>query len=172
MIGTEAVLWRLHSAAAVVFLDFDQELLAPRQRASEHALALLARAARLVGGRRGGGRLAVQTRQPDHPVVQAALRADPSIVSAAEQDRRRALGLPPYGAQATVSGPGAEAFIAALREAGDAAEAGPGGAVSVRGPLNGQFLLRAESHGPLLDLLARTPRPVQRLRLEVDPLRA
>ncbi len=37
---------------AVAFLDFDQELLAPRYRAAEEALALLARASRLVGGRR------------------------------------------------------------------------------------------------------------------------
>ena len=163
-VGTEAVLWRLQSAAAVVFLDFDQELLAPRQRASEQALALLARGARLVGGRRGGGRVVVQTRQPDHPVVQAAVRADPSIVASMEQARRRELGLSPFGAQAKVSGPGAETFIAALREAADTA-------VSIRGPLDGQFLLRARSHAPLLDLLARTPRPAERLRVEVDPLR-
>ena len=171
VIGTEAVLWRLDSAAAVVFLDFDQELLAPRQRASEQALALLARAARLVGGRRGGSRLVVQTRQPDHPVVQAAVRADPSIVASVEQERRRALDLPPYGAQAKVSGPGAERFVAVLSQARDAAGTDPGGTVTVRGPRDGQFLLRAPSHEPLLDLLARTPRPVERLRLEVDPLR-
>ena len=162
--GTEAVLWRLESAAAVVFLDFDQELLAPRQRAAEQALALLARGARLAGGRRGGGRLVVQTRQPDHPVVQAAVRADPSIVSTVERDRRRALGLPPYGAQARISGPGAAAFIGALQPAA-------GTAVSIRGPLNGNYLLRARSHEPLLDLLAGTPRPAERMRLEVDPLR-
>ena len=164
VIGTEAVLWRLPSAGAVVFLDFDQELLAPRQRAAEQALALLARGARLVGGRRRGGRLVVQTRQPLHPVVQAAVRADPSIVSTGERERRQDLALPPYGAQARVSGAGAEAFIAALREA-----AGP--EVSIRGPRSGHYLLRALSHEPLLDLLACTPRPAERLRVEVDPLR-
>ena len=164
VVGTEAVLWRLQAAAAVVFLDFDQELLAPRQRASEQALALLARAARLTGGRRGGGRLVIQTRQPDHPVVRAAVLADPSIVTDIERERRRELGLPPYSAQAKVSGPGAGAFVEALREA--AREA-----VSIRGPLDGQFLLRSPTHEPLLDLLARTPRPAERLRVEVDPLR-
>ena len=164
VVGTEAVLWRLDSAAAVAFLDFDQELLAPRQRASEQALALLAGGARLVGGRRGGGRLVVQTRQPDHPVVQAAVLADPSIVADIERERRQELGLPPYGAQAKVSGVGAEPFIAAVQDAADAA-------VRIRGPLDGQFLLRAATHEPLLDLLARTPRPAQRLRVEVDPLR-
>ena len=164
VVGTEAVLWRLQSAAAVVFLDFDQELLAPRQRASEQALALLARGARLVGGRRGEGRLVVQTRQPDHPVVRAAVLADPSIVADIERPRRQELGLPPFGAQAVVSGPGAQAFIESSRESA-------GTAVSIRGPLDGRFLLRAPSHDPLLDLLARTPRPAERLRVEVDPLR-
>ena len=164
VIGTEAVLWRLPSATAVVFLDFDQELLAPRQRASEQALALLARGARLVGGRRSGGRLVVQTRQPDHPVVQAAVLADPSIVATAEREQRRALALPPFGAQVKVSGAGAETFIATLRAAADPA-------VSIRGPVGGHFLLRAPSHEPLLDLLAHTPRPAERLRVEVDPLR-
>ncbi len=164
VIGTEAVLWRLRAAASVVFLDFDQELLAPRQRASEQALALLARAARLTGGRRGAGRLVIQTRQPDHPVVQAAVLGDPSIVAGVERQRRQELGLPPYSAQAKVSGPGAGAFIEAFREAA-------GEAVSIRGPLDGQFLLRAPTHEPLLDLLARTPRSAERLRIEVDPLR-
>ena len=164
VIGTEAVLWRLPSVAAVVFLDFDQELLAPRQRASEQALALLARGARLVGGRRSSGRLVVQTRQPDHPVVQAAVRADPSIVSAVERDRRRNLGLPPYGAQVKISGPGAATFIEALRDVADPS-------ISVRGPLGGSYLLRAHSHQPLLDPLDLTPRPAERLRIEVDPLR-
>ena len=164
VIGTEAVLWRMSSATAVVFLDFDQELLAPRQRASEQALALLARGARLVGGRRSGGRLVVQTRQPDHPVVQAAVLADPSIVTMTEREQRRALDLPPYSAQANVSGAGAETFIATLRAAADTA-------VNIRGPVGGHYLLRAPSHEPLLDLLARTPRPAERLRVEVDPLR-
>ena len=152
MIGTEAVLWRLSSAAAVVFLDFDQELLAPRQRASEQALALLARAARLTGGRRDGGRLVVQTRQPDHPVVRAAVLADPSIATDAERERRRELSLPPYSAQAKVSGAGAEAFIGALQAAAETT-------VSIRGPRNGQYLLRAPTHKPLLRPAGPHPAP-------------
>ena len=118
----------------------------------------------LAGDETGAGWWS-RPRQPDHPVVEAAVRADPSIVSTVERDRRLALGLPPYGVQARVSGPGGEAFIEALRDAA-------GTAVSIRGPLNGQFLLRARIHQPLLDLLAATPRPPERLRVEVDPLRA
>ena len=163
VIGTEAVLYRVSSAAAVAFLDFDQELLAPRQRAHEQALALLARAARMLGGRSGRGRLIVQTRQPDHPVLTAARGADPSAVATAERDRRRLLGLPPYGAQAQVSGAGAEALITALD---------PAAAIEVRGPRQGRYLLRAPELPPLLDALAAAGRPADRVRIEVDPLRA
>ena len=76
-IGTEAVLHQLDHAKAVIFLDFDQELLAPRTRASEQAMTLLTRAARLVGPRADGGRILVQTRWPRHDVLDAAQRADP-----------------------------------------------------------------------------------------------
>ena len=62
----------------MAFLDIDVELLAPRYRAAEQAMALLVRAARLVGPRAGGGRLLVQTFLPHHEVVQAALHADPA----------------------------------------------------------------------------------------------
>ena len=80
---------------AVAFLDFDQELLAPRYRAAEEALALLARASRLVGGRGRDGRVLLQTRLPGHPVVEAAGLASPERLSAAEEPVRQALRLPP-----------------------------------------------------------------------------
>ncbi len=76
-VGTEAALHRLDSADVVAFLDFDQELLAPRYRAAEEALALLVLASRLLGGRRGSGRLLIQTRLPHHEVVQAASAGGP-----------------------------------------------------------------------------------------------
>lgn len=163
VIGTEAALYRVAEAAAVAFLDFDQELLAPRQRAHEQALALLARAARMLGGRSGQGRLIVQTRQPDHPVLAATRGADPSAVATAERDRRQLLGIPPYGAQAQISGAGAEALIAALD---------PAAAIEVRGPRQGRYLLRSPELPSLLDALAAAGRPPDRVRIEVDPLRA
>ena len=42
IVGTEAALHRVTETDVVAFLDFDQELLAPRYRASEEAFALLA----------------------------------------------------------------------------------------------------------------------------------
>ena len=161
-IGTEAVLHRVDRADVVVFLDFDQELLAVRQRAAEQAMAMISQAARLVGGRGSGGRVVVQTRQPEHEVILAAGRGDPSLVAVAERDRRRPLRLPPYGAQVSISGEGAAALIDTF---------GTVDGVQVRGPLDGRWLLRAESHNPILDRLAEIERPAARVRIDVDPLR-
>ena len=160
LVGTEALLHRLPSADAVVFVDFDQELLAPRFRAAEQALALLARAARLVGGRERGGRVVVQTRAPHAEVLRAAVHADPGRLAAVEAERRAALRLPPATALALVSGDGA-AFVAALPDT-----------VEVLGPADGRWLLRAADHRALCDALAVTPRAGARLRVEVDPARA
>jgi primosomal protein N' (replication factor Y) (superfamily II helicase) len=162
VVGTEATLHQIDRADAVAFLDFDQELLAPRYRAEEQALALLARGARVVGGKAGGGRLVVQTHVPRHEVVQAALNADPSRVASAERDRRTQLRFPPVTALAEVSGPAADAFVGAV-------DACPG--LEVMGPSRGRWLVRAPDHRTLCDALAATPRPPGRLRVAVDPPR-
>ncbi len=127
----------------VAFLDLDQELLAPRYRAAEEALGA-AGAGRppAWGGAPAGGRLLLQTRQPRHEVVQAALMADPARVSGAEAERRRELGYPPATAMAVVSGPSAERWMEGF--------GGPSG-VEVLGPSDGQWLLRAPDHEALCD---------------------
>ena len=94
-LGTEAVLHRVDDAGLVAFVDVDQELLAPRYRAAEEALALMVLANRVVGGRSGGGRLLVQTRRPDHEVIQATLHAEPSRVADAEQSPSGTAPIPP-----------------------------------------------------------------------------
>ena len=167
VVGTEAVLQRIERADAVAFLDLDQELLAPRYRAVEQALALVARAARVVGASgpadgRAAGKLLIQTRSPDHEVIRAAVRADVSGVAAAELARRELLRFPPCTAMAEVSGAVAPAFVHALgRPAG----------VEVAEVADGRWLLRADDHPALCDALAAVKRPPGRLRIEVDPLR-
>lgn len=163
-VGTEAVLHRLHHADVVAFLDLDQELFAPRYRAAEQALGLLVRAARLLGGRHSGGRLVLQTRSPDHEVVRAALDGDPTPVADAERDRRAGLGFPPFGVVAEIGDQAGPAFAEAVRAltADD---------VTVLGPVDGSWQVRAPDHITLCDTLARVDRPPGRLRLSVDPLR-
>ena len=157
VVGTEAALRRAGPRDVVVFLDFDQELLAPRLRASEQALALLARAARMVRGRKG--RVMVQTRQPEHVVLKAARTADPGLVVDAERSQRQALQLPPFSALALVTGPGAGEFVSGV--SGDVAIAGA----------DERYLVRADDVDSLCDALAGAPRPTARVRVEVDPRR-
>ena len=167
VVGTEAVLQRIDRAEVVALLDLDQELLAPRYRAAEQAMALVARAARVVAasappGARAAGRLLLQTRLPEHEVVQAAVRADVAPVAAAEAARRTLLRFPPETAMAEVSGAAAPAFIDQLGtpDGVEVVEVGPD-----------RWWLRAPDHEVLCDALAATARPAGRLRVEVDPAR-
>ena len=112
-VGTEAVLHRVRNVDVVAFLDFDAELLAPRYRAAEQAMALLVRAGRLVGARDRGGRVIVQTYVPHHDVLQAALLGDAGRVVDGELARRRLMGLPPFRALAAIEGADAESIAAA-----------------------------------------------------------
>jgi primosomal protein N' (replication factor Y) (superfamily II helicase) len=174
LVGTEAVLHRIGRAALVVVLDLDQELLAPRYRAEEQALWLLVRAGRLLGARDRDRRLVLQTRLPEHPVVEAAVRADPGRWRAVDRDRRALLQLPPSVALAEVvaEAPAMAALVIALR-------ALDGAAVEVLGPVDGaggrpRALLRAPAHDVLADALAATlagARAEGRVRVEIDPLR-
>ena len=161
--GTEAVLHLDRPFDVVAFLEFDQELLAPRFRAREQAMALIARAARATGPRTAGGRILLQTRLPDDPAVVAAFRADPAILARSERDRRQELSLPPYGAIAVVSGPVAGEFIGRL---------GTPLGVQIAPDPSGQFFLRAPDYDTLCNALATTERPTGRLRIDVDPIRA
>lgn len=161
LVGTEAVLHRVASASLVVFLDFDHELLAPRYRAAEQALALLALASRVVGGRRRDGRVVVRTRLVDHEVLAAALHGDPSRLAAVEAPRRALLRLPPTTALALVSGEAADEFVARLTSRCGSLEVGSLAA--------GRFLIRASGSEVLADALASSGQSVPGLRIEVDP---
>lgn len=161
-VGTEAVLHRVRRPTAVVFLDFDHELLAPRYRAHEQALALVVRAARVLGARRNGATLLLQTSFPDHEVVRAASAADPGIVFDAEIERRRRLDLPPFSALASIEGDDADEF-AELLAVDDR--------VSVSGR-EGRHLVRAVDADTLAAALNECVRPAgRRLRIAVDPPR-
>jgi primosomal protein N' (replication factor Y) len=170
-VGTEAVLHRVGPDPArpvrlVAFLDFDQELLAPRYRAAEQALWLLVRAARIVGPRADAGMVLVQTRLPTDPVVVAVRDAALEPVLAAELERRRTFAFPPFAGLAELSG--ATDAVAAACEALRPS-------VDVLGPTDDRALLRAANTSVLCDALAATDlsgaRAQGRLRVEVDPLR-
>jgi primosomal protein N' (replication factor Y) len=172
LVGTEAVLHRVRSARArpvglVAYLEFDQELLALRYRATEQALWLLVRGARIVGGE---GRLLVQTRIPEHEVLRAVVARDLQVASEPEVVRRRASGFPPFGGLAELTGAADAVTTAAtvLTTRG----------ITVFGPSPWRSGARALTHAShveeLCDALAVAgpeARRHGRLRVEVDPLR-
>jgi primosomal protein N' (replication factor Y) len=173
VIGTEAVLHRAavrrRRPALVAYLDLDQELLAPRYRAAAQAHWLLTRGAQLLAGRpRRESLLLVQTRIPDHVVVQAMVHGDPAPVAAAEIEYRRTLAYPPFGALAELaaSDEALSATIAVLRT--DAPEA------QVFGPADGRALVHAPDWDALASALAASlpaGRAISRVRAVVDPPR-
>jgi primosomal protein N' (replication factor Y) len=103
-VGTEAVLHRVSGVEVVVCADIDRDLGAPRMTASREVLALVARAARLVGER---GKVIVQTRRPSHPLLLALSQQDvaSALLDWSDQDiaQRKMFGLPPFGVLAHVS---------------------------------------------------------------------
>ncbi len=155
-VGTEAVLHRLgRRADVVVFLEFDSELLAPRYRAAEQAMALLILAGRLAP------KVMIQTFIPDHEVVQAAVRGDPAMLIAAEDERRRVFGFPPCAAIGLLSGSGSSELAAALPPTIDVA------------PVDeSTTLVRAADWMELGATLNAAPRPPgARVRIAIDPPR-
>ena len=158
--GLEGVLHRAASASLVVFLDFDHELLAPRYRAGEQALALLALASRAVGGRRREGRGGRQDAAASSRGASRGPACGPGRLVAAEQPRRALLRLPPATVPALVSGDGAEQVAA--RPKSDPT-------VEVGGLAAGRFLIRAAGADALADALAAAGRPAQGARIEVGP---
>ena len=159
IVGTEAVLHRVGRADAVVFLDIDAELLAPRYRAVEQTAALVVRAGRLVGRPEGGGIVVLQTHDPAHPAVRALAVGDLEALVADDQARRSALGLPPFAALAALEGSDA---VSIAESTGLEWARTPKGA-----------LLRAADWMELGSALVGTPRPkAVSCRIEVDPPRA
>lgn len=163
-IGTEAVLHRLDRADAVVFLDIDAELLAPRFRASEQALDLIAHGARLVAPSSSsvGGEVVLQTSVPHHEVIAGLVAGDLSAHVAAETARRQRLRLPPFGALAELSGAGINDAVAFLQTS-----------LLVEVAVDdGRALVRSSSWESLSEALLGLPRGKQRVRIAVDPSRA
>jgi primosomal protein N' (replication factor Y) len=171
VIGTEAVLHRTdvrrHRPTLVAYLDLDQELLAPRYRAATQAHWLVTRGAQLLAARpRNETRILVQTRIPEHPVVDALVRGDPSAVADPERAYRETLGYPPFGALAELTGDDDALMLAVemLQAHGTTAF----------GPTDGAALVNAPDDEMLADALAHVlpdARAAGRLRAVVDPAR-
>jgi len=157
VVGTEATWQRVRRCDLVIFVDFDQYLLAPRESARRSAINAVGKAGRLVGSRREGrGHVVLQTRRSDDAVVHALMNADFDTIIAEDIAEAELLGLSPYGASAEVSGEGAESFVEGLATSSVTVERTPTG-----------YLVRASDVGTLTGTLRSAERPVQKLRVAV-----
>jgi primosomal protein N' len=142
----------------VIFADFDQYLLAPRESARRSAITAVGKAGRLVGSRREGrGVVVVQTRRGDDDVVLALRDANFDAIIEEDVATSKLLGLAPYGAQAEVSGAGAEEFVRELASSGVSVHPTPTG-----------FLVRAPDSQSLSNALRNARRPSAKLRVAVQ----
>jgi primosomal protein N' (replication factor Y) len=81
----------------VGIVSADVALNLPDERAAERTYQLLRQAIGRAGRGDRPGRAIVQTYQPDHPAIVAAVTGDAETFYRAELDARRAFGSPPFG---------------------------------------------------------------------------
>jgi len=157
VVGTEAVFTRVRRCALVIFVDFDQYLLAPRASSRRSAISAVGKAARLVGSRREGrGAVVLQTRRGDDQVVRALIHGAFDEVIDEDVSTARLLSLAPYGASANVSGDGAAQFVAQLDSS-----------VQVRATPSGYEVVAPDVE-TLSAALRGAPRPVEKFRVAVQ----
>jgi len=158
VVGTEATWQRVRRCGLVIFVDFDQYLLAPRESARRSAINAVGKAGRLVGSRREGrGHVVLQTRRGDDAVVHALMNADFDTIIAEDIATAELLGLSPYGASADVSGEGADTFVEGLATSLVNVERTPTG-----------YVVRASDVATLTHALRSVERPAQKLRVAVQ----
>ena len=158
VVGTEAVWQHVRRCGVVIFADFDQYLLAPRESARRSAITAVGKAGRLVGSRRDArGSVIVQTRRGDDVVIDALVTAHFDDLMREDVETAELLGLPPYGARAQVTGEGALDFIEGLRESDVSIVSAPSG-----------YVVRANDVATLSSALRDAPRPASKFRVAVD----
>lgn len=193
LLGTQMIAKGLDfpNVTLVGVVNADTALHLPDFRAAERTFQLLAQVAGRTGRGERGGRVLIQTFDPDHPAIRAAVLHDYRRFALQELPIRRELGYPPFGALARVVVRGAReaevrhfaddlanALRAELQPVGDAYRLlGPAPAPIAK--LRGQFRYHLQLHGPELDPLRRaaaavtaatkTPAEIEWM-IDVDPL--
>jgi primosomal protein N' len=157
VVGTEATWQQVRRAGVVIFADFDQYLLAPRESARRTAVNAVGKAGRLVGSRREGrGLVIVQTRRGEDGVLEALREGNFDTIVAGDVATAELLGIAPYGASAEVTGVGAEAFVQGVAHEFVNVLVAPSG-----------YVLRAKDIETLTRALRDAPRPAAKFRVAV-----
>ena len=120
LLGTQMIAKGLDfpNVTLVGVVDADTMLNQPDLRAAERTFHLISQVAGRTGRGEKGGRVLVQTRRPDDPVIQLVAAHDFKRFARLELGSRRAAGAPPFAALArlVVRGPDEAATLRAARE--------------------------------------------------------
>jgi primosomal protein N' (replication factor Y) len=102
LLGTQMLAKGHHfpGVTLVGVLDVDQGLLGADFRASERMAQLIVQVAGRAGRAERPGRVLVQTRHPDHPLLQTLIQQGYGAFARRALEERRAAGLPPFAHQA------------------------------------------------------------------------
>jgi primosomal protein N' (replication factor Y) len=163
VVGTLAAAHTIGRAGAIVVADLDQMLTRPDFRAAEYALQRLHE---LAGVLDDGGRFLVQTREPEHHVVQAFTRGSYKYFLERELPLRESTGYPPFGAVVRVELE--QSALDDLRHELSGTGARVVGALPSKGKLDA--LVRGPELDPLLDPLRRFAATHARAKIDVDPV--
>jgi primosomal protein N' (replication factor Y) len=162
LLGTQMIAKGLDfpNVTLVGVIHADTALHLPDFRAAERTFQLVTQVAGRTGRGPKGGRVIVQTLNPDHAAIQAAVRHDYAAFAAGELPMREALGYPPFTSMVrlVIRGPvakAAEDFAAQLAQRLQAALAEVGATGRVLGPapapfarLRGRYRFHIHVHGP------------------------
>jgi primosomal protein N' (replication factor Y) len=170
VVATEAALadTSFPDFSVAVALGADALLQRPAGRAAEEAVQTLWGLAALVANRQPRGRLIVETRHPDHHVVQALLRGDYRLFASRELEERQAGGAPPFKTLLRVICPvmPPQELVGKLSDLPGTSVLGP----APGGALGWQLLLKVDQLeamvDPLRDIVSTAP---ERLLVELQP---
>ncbi len=169
-VGTERDLVSLEDCDLAILVDVDGLIRGSNYRAAEEALRI---GARIAGSVRRGGRLMVQTSDPEHHAVIALRRADPIGFHDVELADRQVFGYPPAGQLLIIEGRDLEG-----EDTRHAELVAVSGGVVILGPAPTSGGTRWLVQGEDLDEFKRAIRPIigkwrdsgATVRIDADPI--
>ena len=156
----------LERVGLVAILEADAALSVPEYRGTEEAFATWWHVAPWAAG----GRVAIETAQPEHPAIRALVRWDPDALYRWEAARRTETGYPPFAGMARIDVPPARAKALAEELSGVRG-------ITVLGPLEragkAVVVVRAPTRAALLErlgpLVSRWRSDGEPFRVDIDP---
>ncbi len=156
----------------VALLDVDSGLFSIDYRASERLAQLIVQVAGRAGRAEDPGQVLLQTRHPEHPLLQTLLSGGYSAFAEAALRERAAAGLPPFSRQALLraSAPTLEAAEAFLSRLAASLKPLTPPEVNLFGPVPAPMSKRAGRYHSQMLLQSRARRPLHALLDQIETL--